>query len=75
MWKYIGIQIGYALSGESWTGYVYSVHGDDFVMSVFHTAWGIYTLIAMVVGLAIALLYICLVVFTDWIISSTLTLL
>ena len=51
------------------------MHGDDFVMSVFCTAWGIYTLIAMVAGLAIALLYICLVVFTDWVIGCALVLL
>ena len=52
-----------------------SICGDDFIVSVFHTAWVIYTLTAMVAGLAIALLYICLVIYTDWVISIILALL
>ena len=73
MWKYIGIQIGYALSGK------FSPHTSLQHLIVDHTihytAWIIYTVIAMVIGLAIALIYICLILFTDWVISITLALL
>ena len=40
-----------------------------------YTAWTIYTGFAIVAGLAIALIYICLKLFTDWVISITLALL
>ena len=79
MWKYIGVQIGYALSGKcnaaSTVLYYNIVCSLRYCSSPhFLAAWAIYTLITFVIGVAIALLYICLVLFTDWVISVALTL-
>lgn len=71
MWKYIGIQIGYALSGKLNS----CMLASKVIQYTTFAAWIIYTLIAMVIGLAIALIYICLILFTDWVISITLALL
>ena len=38
-------------------------------------AWIIYTAIAIVIGLAIALIYICVILFTEYVISITIALL
>ena len=72
MWKYIGIQIGYALSGKliSRINVLFMLMVFNYNCAIFLcTAWIIYTVVTLVILLALGLIYFGLVHFTDLVIG------